>query len=116
MNRRPLDPSHLPGIAGCGSTGLTGHLTRLNICSAWLAVARSLSSLALGMALLAGPADVLRDQDRVNRAPQVSGAASASACCFAASRWVTTRQSVASPSSGACAAHEPQARQADAWA
>src|SRR5215475_8828399 len=39
LNRRPLDPSHLPGVAGCRPTGLTGRLTSLDIRSAWLAVA-----------------------------------------------------------------------------
>src|SRR5262249_36025403 len=30
LNRRPLDPSHVLGVAGRGSVSLTGHLTRLD--------------------------------------------------------------------------------------
>src|SRR5262249_39896669 len=51
LNRRPLDPSHLPGVAGRGSVSLSGHLTRLDSSLASLGVARSLSTLALGLAL-----------------------------------------------------------------
>ena len=30
LNRRPLDPHHVPGVAGRGSVSLSGHLTRLD--------------------------------------------------------------------------------------
>jgi hypothetical protein len=39
MNRRPLTPSHVPGVAGRGSVSLSGHLTRLDSRLASLGVA-----------------------------------------------------------------------------
>jgi hypothetical protein len=46
-----LPPSHLGGAAGRRPAGLAGYLSRQNVGSAWLTVARSRSTLALGMAL-----------------------------------------------------------------
>src|SRR5215468_3225236 len=38
LNRRPLDPSHIPGVARRRSTGLTRHLSSLNSRPASLAI------------------------------------------------------------------------------
>jgi hypothetical protein len=46
-----LAPSHIPGVAGYRLGELFGRLNCLNYGAAWLAAARSRSSLALEMAL-----------------------------------------------------------------